>query len=165
MACSGRVRALTGTSSPSGTHRYGPDSRGPGEFCQRGGPRRRMAEILRSVDKVVGLRLPELKRGTLIETVLQDQISAYHPSAALAVAPLLKAVGVFHAEPRLLVMPDDPRLGQFRDEFAGLLVLFEERPDEGLDDMVGPAGLSKSVGTERLFELLDQDPRHDPLKI
>ena len=116
--------------------------------------------ILRSVDKVVGLRLPELKRGTLIETVLQDQISAYHPSAALAVAPLLKAVGVFHAEPRLLVTPDDPRLGQFRDEFAGLLVLFEERPDEGLDDMVGSADLSKTVGTERLFELLDQDPRH-----
>lgn len=116
--------------------------------------------VLRSVDKFVGLGLPELERGTLIETVLQDQISAYHPSAAIVVSTLLGAVGVLHAEPRLMVLADDPQLGQFRDEFAGLLVLFEERPDKGPDDMVDSEGLSKSVGTERLFELLDRDPRH-----
>ena len=35
--------------------------------------------------------------------------------------PLLEAVGLKSAPPRLYVMPDDPALGEFRQEFAGML--------------------------------------------
>jgi hypothetical protein len=116
--------------------------------------------VLRSVDKFVKHGLPESERGTPIETILQDQISAHHPSAALVVAPLLRAAGVLHADPRLLVVPDDPRLGEFREEFAGLLVLFQERPDEGQEGVAGAAASSTRAGTERLLKLLDQDAGH-----
>jgi len=116
--------------------------------------------VLRSVDKYVGQGIPEEFRGTPYEFVLQDQISAFHPSGALVVSALLQAVGVLHVESRLLVSPDDARLGEFREQFAGLLVLYEERPDEGPDDTEGFAGSRKIVGSERLFELLEEDPRH-----
>ncbi len=116
--------------------------------------------VIRSVDKYPGQGLPKDLRGTPIEDILQDQISSFNPSGALVVAPLLDAVGVLHAEPSLLVVPDDPRLGKFRDEFAGLLVLFEERPDEGPEGTPGFAGSKKIVGTEKLFKFLDHDPRH-----
>ncbi|MEE9226012.1 MAG: BamA/TamA family outer membrane protein [Bacteroidota bacterium] len=116
--------------------------------------------VIRSVNKYPGQGLHEELRGTPIESILQDQISSFHPWGALVVAPLLKAAGVLHVEPRLMVLPDDPRLGKFRDEFAGMLVLFEERPDEGPGDTPGFASSRKIVGSERLFELLEQDPRH-----
>ncbi|MEE9225021.1 MAG: BamA/TamA family outer membrane protein [Bacteroidota bacterium] len=114
--------------------------------------------VFRSVDKDPAQGMPEI-RGTPIHSLLQDQISAFHPSGALVVAPLLKAVGVLHPEPRYMVLPDDPRLGRFRDEFAGMLVLFEERPDEGPGTTPGFASSSMIEDSETLIALLDQDPR------
>lgn len=115
--------------------------------------------VLRSVNKYVAQGLPEELRRTPIESALQDQISAFHPSGALVVTPLVRTAGVLHAEPRLYVVPDDPRLGEFRSEFAGMLVLFEERPDEGPGETPGFAGSEKIVGTERLFEIVEESPQ------
>ena len=114
----------------------------------------------RSVDKNPSPLLPESLRRTVAQRVFQDQISAGHPAAPLVVAPILTAAGVLHAEPRLVVMPDSPALGEFRSEFAGLLGTIEERPtDEG----PGFAGAGKIVGTVDLFERLEkhQDERVD----
>ena len=38
------------------------------------------------------------------------------------------AAGIPHVEHRLVVLPDDPRLGEFRKEFAGMLGTLEENP-------------------------------------
>ncbi|MBW3554016.1 MAG: outer membrane protein assembly factor [Gemmatimonadetes bacterium] len=113
--------------------------------------------IFRSVDKFVEQVLPPDLRRTFVHDLFQDHISALHPSGALAVPPLLDAVGVLHVEPRLVVMPDDPRLGEHREEFAGMLGQIEERPNEGPDDTPGFAGSARVVGMERLLERLDED--------
>ncbi len=60
--------------------------------------------------------------------------------------------------PTLVVMPDDPRLGEFQEEFAGLLGFIEERPDEGPDGEPGFAGSTRVVSSDRLFERLEEDP-------
>ena len=101
---------------------------------------------------------PEL-RETLVAEVIQDQISSAHPVGALAVSPILDAVGVLHAEPRLVVLPDDSRLGEFRGEFAGMLGIIEERPDESDSELASFAGASNVVGTDRLLERIEEDPR------
>ncbi len=93
--------------------------------------------VFRSVDKDPSRGLPSLLRGTFVDDIVQDQISAQHPDAALVVDPLLAAAGVLHAEPHLLVMPDTPALGEFREEFAGMLAILEERPDEAEDNEPG----------------------------
>ncbi len=122
----------------------------------RGGDGRRY--LFRSVDKDPSQGLPADLRGTLVETVVQDMISAQHPYAALVVAPLLEAAGVLHVDPRLAVMPDDPRLGEYREEFAGRLGTFEERPDEGPGGSPGWRGFTRIVSTAGLFERLEEDP-------
>lgn len=114
--------------------------------------------IFRSVEKFVEQVLPPDLRRTFVHDLFQDHISALHPSGALAVPPLLEAAGVLHVEPRLVVMPDDPRLGEFRAEFRGMLGQIEERPNEGPDDTPGFAGSSRVVGMERLLERVDEDP-------
>ncbi|MEZ4455102.1 MAG: hypothetical protein R2882_00935 [Gemmatimonadales bacterium] len=112
----------------------------------------------RSVDKDPSVVLPPDLRDTFADRLLQDQISAAHPVGALAVPPIVTAAGVLHAEPVLVLMPDDPALGAFREEFAGVLGLLEERPRDDDDDDVSFAGARKVVSTPDLFKELDDHP-------
>jgi hypothetical protein len=106
--------------------------------------------VFRSVDKDPKRKLdPDAAQGWIGDLV-QDLISGAHPCGPLMVAPLLEAAGVFHATPRLVVMPDDPRLGEFREKFAGRLGTFEERPEHHLP------GVDKVEDTLDLFERLDR---------
>jgi hypothetical protein len=109
----------------------------------------------RSVDKDQSGGLHPDFRGTLIGRIAQDQVSSKHPASALIVSRLLDAAGVLHPRPRLFVMPDDPRLGEFRDIFAGMLGTLEVHPDEGAGDEGLFEGASRVAGTDRLIEHLD----------
>jgi hypothetical protein len=116
--------------------------------------------VLRSVDKTVGQGLTEELRGTLYESILQDQVSAFHPSGAVVLPGLLDAVGVLHTNPQLMVVPDSPRLEEFRAQFAGQLALFEERPDDRREGNPGFHGADRVLGTDQLFRQLRASPKH-----
>ena len=116
--------------------------------------------VFRSVDKNPIDLVGEFE-GTPLAAILRDQMSSFHPSGAVVVARLLDAVDVLHVTPRLMVVPDDPALGEFRAEFKGMLVLFEERPDDPPEGQAtGFAGSLEIVSTATLFDLLEEDPRH-----
>lgn len=115
--------------------------------------------VFRSVDKEPADLLQEFI-GTAVEGVLRDQMSSFHPSGAVVTAALLDAVEVLHPTPTLVVVPDDARLGEFREEFAGMLVLFEERPDDGPDGTAGFAGSRRIVQTDDFFEILEDGPEN-----
>ena len=113
--------------------------------------------VLRSVDKSPGALGEELQ-GTPVEAIMQDQLSSFHPSGAVITARLLEAVGVLHPEPQLVYVPDSPLLGEYREQFAGMLALFEERPDDLPDGAAGFAGSRRIVQTPNLFDELEEDP-------
>ncbi len=114
----------------------------------------------RSVDKDPSRILrPDLRR-TVLGWIARDQVSAEYPAGALVAAPLLEAAGVANAPPTLFVMPDDSALGEFREEFAGMLGLLEERPTDASEEHSGFAGARKVADTDELFERLDRDPEH-----
>ncbi len=108
----------------------------------------------RSLDKDPSPLLPPELRGTVAQGILQDQISAGHPAAPLVVDAVLDAAGVLHSEPRMVLLPDSPLLGEFRSEFGGMLGTIEQRQTE---KGAGFAGASNIVGTDRLFERLEKD--------
>lgn len=112
----------------------------------------------RSINKDPSKVLIEELRDTFASDILQDQISIAHPYAALVVAPLAKAVGVLHAAPRLVFLPDDPKLGEFQADFRNVLGFIEERPDDGPEGEPGFAGADKVEDTLELFETLEKDP-------
>jgi hypothetical protein len=107
--------------------------------------------VFRSVEKHVEQGLPEELHRTPVESALQDQISAFHPTGAPVVAALLDAVGALHTSPRFLVLPDSASLGGF-GHLAGSLVLFEERPDAGWK------GARSVIDTPELFDTLAAGP-------
>ena len=117
--------------------------------------------VFRSVDKDPTLALPPELRATFARAVVQDQISSAHPGGPLVVAPLLDATGILHAEPRITLLPDDPRLTGFDCVRPGFkLGMIEERPTEPPDNDVAFAGAVELSATKRLFEHLEHDSRH-----
>jgi hypothetical protein len=113
--------------------------------------------VFRSIDKDPSPSLPPELRGTYARHVMRDLISAQHPGGSLVVARLLDATGVLHVTPQLAVMPDDPRLGEFRKEFAGMLGLIELRPtDDPQEATTEGTGMMKVVSSEKLLERITQ---------
>ncbi len=112
--------------------------------------------FFRSIDKDPTKALPEELRGTVAGWVVQDQISSANPLAPLVVSRLLAATSILHNAPRLYVLPDDARLGEFRADFGGLMGFLEER--------VGGSGLAahwqgavEIIDSDTLFARVDRD--------
>ncbi|MBA9077607.1 hypothetical protein [Rufibacter quisquiliarum] len=83
---------------------------------------------LRSVDKDPIEVLPPFWRKTFVGSFVRDQISATNPYAALVVAPLAEAAGVFHPTPSLVyVLPADQDFQQYSNQFGNKLFLMEEK--------------------------------------
>lgn len=112
--------------------------------------------VFRLVDKS-GVSLPKAYSGTVVEAIAKDQVSAHHPAGAVSAAVILEAAGVLHARPVLAKMPDNPRLGEFREEFAGKLGTVEEFPSKQ-DDAPGFAGALAVIDSDELRALLDSNP-------
>jgi hypothetical protein len=101
--------------------------------------------------------LPDQYEGTVIWWIFKDVGSASHPTSAIAAAALGEAAGLIHANPVLAVMPDDPALGEWRKEFAGVLGWIEEYPSVPKD---APAffGAQEVLDSEELLEKMNKDP-------
>ena len=112
----------------------------------------------RSLDKDPTSLLPPELRHTVAADILRDQMSAQHPAGMLVAPSLLDAAGVLNAKPTLVQMADDPALGEFRAEFAGLLGTIEERPRDRSDGGATFAGAGEIVGTPDLVKKLDDEP-------
>lgn len=106
--------------------------------------------VLRSVEKFPDNTLPPEFRQTIVRDAVVDGISASYPYAALSIPVFTDALGIPAAKPRLVYIPDDPRLGYYRDEFANSLAIFEEKE---------PGGYEKNNSTEKLIDKLKDD--HD----
>jgi len=111
----------------------------------------------RSVRKGFSI-LPEQYRGTIIWYIVRDEGSASHPLGAIAAAPIQTVAGVLHPTPTVAMMPDDPVLGEFKEEFAGMLGELEEHPTVP-DKGPGFAGADKIIGSDTLLDRINADPK------
>jgi hypothetical protein len=113
--------------------------------------------VFRPVFKEV-LQLSDELKNTVIEDIFADGLSASHPAATVLPNAMLRAAGVLHAEPELFVMPDDPKLGEFR-HFAGKLGTMEEFPEDPKDGK-GFGGAVDIIDSEELLERMNEDGRN-----
>lgn len=110
----------------------------------------------RSIDKDPTNVLPEQLRNTLAADVIRDQISASHPTAILVVDRLMSAAGILHAEPSLVVLPDDASLEEYQREFAGRMGTFERKVDAATGR--GWANATEVISSDSLFHRVAQSP-------
>ncbi|MGA0555102.1 BamA/TamA family outer membrane protein [Larkinella sp. VNQ87] len=113
--------------------------------------------VLRSVEKYAENAIPKALRSGFVNDLVQDQISASHPYAALVVPRLADAAGIFHTNPKLVIVPDDSLLGPYRRMFARTLALFEERVDGNYENSSQFGGTKKIYSTDKLLNKLADD--------
>jgi hypothetical protein len=112
----------------------------------------------RGLDKDPSNILPEELHDTFVEELVQDQMSAQHPAGALVADELSRAAGVPTVPIRLVVLPDDPALGEQRKAFAGLLGTFSEYPTAADARHPGFEDAVEIVDHMTLYAKLAQDP-------
>lgn len=102
---------------------------------------------------------PHRYRGTLVEKIYRDQVSAMYPGAGVIAAPIVDAAGVLHATPQFAAMPNDTLLGKFREDFIEQLATIEEYPNKP-DDAPGFGGAEDVIDSDELIPLLDSTSNH-----
>ena len=112
---------------------------------------------LRSIEKFPERALPEPLRKTFAKDFVQDQISAAHPYSALVVPDLAASAGIYHTNPKVVYVPNDPRFGVYQRDFANQLMFFEERPAGSGKGMDFFGNAEKIVSTTKLLEQLQKD--------
>ncbi|BAX78548.1 BamA/TamA family outer membrane protein [Labilibaculum antarcticum] len=108
--------------------------------------------VLRSVEKYTSKAIPSGLEGSFVANIVQDGISESHPYAALAIPKMAKAVGVYHTNPKIVYVPDDPRFGIYQNGFKNELFLFEERPNDDVSDMDNFGNSEDVLGTDKLLK-------------
>lgn len=112
--------------------------------------------VFRTADKRLAPRFNADLLGTPLGDIVEDQLSMLHPASVLMAHVIEDAAGVLHPEPRLVRLPDDARLGDFRESFAHSLGYIAERPDDVAEGVASFAGAQRFVGADRLLEHLDK---------
>ena len=112
----------------------------------------------RSIDKDPSAVLPDELRDTFVDALVQDQVSSAHPLGPTVVDPLAAAVGILGARHRLVLLPDDDRLGTFRGEFGGKLGFIEEKIRSEPPITPGFEDFHKLLNTVDLWKRLDEHP-------
>ena len=107
----------------------------------------------RSIPKFITSKtLPGNLQSEAAADLVADGVSASYPYAALSMAVLSEAAGVPHGNPRVVYIGDDPRLGEFRNDFKNLMVLYEERV---------PDSVKKVYATDEVADKLKDDNDND----
>lgn len=101
---------------------------------------------LRTIDKDVSGAMPKRFKGTLVQKLSQDQISASMPYGSLIIGPLAKAANITAAQPVVYFVADDTALGPYRSIFAGTVCMLEERD----------AGFAETVTTDSLLRRIQR---------
>lgn len=112
----------------------------------------------RGVDKDPSSVLPEDLQGTVIDDIVQDQISAGHPAGAVVAEELSRAVGIPTVNSRIVVLGDDPALGEFREVFAGTLGTIAVYPQPVSDTNPGFQGATEIIDHLELFSRIRKSP-------
>ncbi|WP_411768503.1 metallophosphatase [Winogradskyella sp. A3E31] len=68
----------------------------------------------------------EYMNETVAEDIVQDYYTTAHPYAQFAVGELLNAIEIPHANPRIIYLPKQERLGRFNENYGDKLYMFEE---------------------------------------
>src|SRR5262245_22820178 len=97
--------------------------------------------------------LPVELRESKARDFLKDQMASGHPAGHVMVAPLLDAVGILHNAPRIVILPDDPVLGEFRKTFANLAGDIEE-----YTGTKGFGGSLETIDGEEMWKRLRESP-------
>lgn len=107
---------------------------------------------MRGIDKDATRTIAYPFNESIAKDLIKDNFSASHPLGALVVPKMADAVGVYHANPKLVFVPKQNKLGIYNDEYGDAMYLFEERPS---DDWSNEPSFGRSKNIMSYSKMLD----------
>lgn len=112
---------------------------------------------LRPLKKTPNRAFPQGLNLDLTKSVVEHYFTSANPFGAFTLAPMLTAIDVYHTNPQLYYVPQQPALGKYNTDYGEKLYLLEERPDENWEE-AETFGFSKNiVGFRKMFKELKED--------
>lgn len=112
----------------------------------------------RSVNKNPTQRMDQDLRPGIYGKITQDKTAHQHPFSSTILGPLMDRLDLPHSMPQIYVMPDDPKLGAFREEFAGMLGTLELKPKGKKKKRAGFRDADDVESTMQMYkELIDDN--------
>ncbi|MFK8008772.1 MAG: hypothetical protein AB8H03_20600 [Saprospiraceae bacterium] len=108
----------------------------------------------RSVVKDPNKKLDRELRKTIYGDVMEDFTAHQHPYGSLVVSVFMDELGLPHSQPKLFLMPDHPKLGKYRKEFAGKLGFLEIKPKKKKKGRKGFQNADKVSSTFQMYRKL-----------
>ncbi|MDO1500394.1 metallophosphatase [Winogradskyella maritima] len=105
----------------------------------------------------------EYMDNTVAESIIQDYYTTSHPYAQFAVNELLNAIDIPHANPKIVYLPKQKRLGRFNENYGDKLYMIEEHVGDENKDFETFGKADDIISTkDMLLELQeDKDARID----
>lgn len=108
----------------------------------------------RSVVKDPNKKLDRELRKTWYGDVMEDFTAHQHPFGSLVVSHFMDELELPHSQPKLYLMPDHPKLGKYRNEFAGKLGFLEIKPKGKKKGRKAFQGADKVSSTFQMYRKL-----------
>lgn len=113
----------------------------------------------RAVDKDPVKALDQATSQTFYRHIVKDLITTQHPYGGLVASRLMDSTDILHSQPELYVMPDDPALGIYREDFAGMMGTLEFRPKKKNQGEKGFEDADLIHSSHKMFRAMYKD--HD----
>lgn len=111
----------------------------------------------RLIDKNPVNSLPKELQKSVYADIIQDQVTIGIPASSIIVYPLMKATGIISPEPKIVVMPDDISLGEFKKDFGGQPGVIEINPRAGKKGFNDFENANKVVNGFEIYEKTEKD--------
>jgi hypothetical protein len=113
--------------------------------------------VLRTIDKTFGRAVPPIAQNTFIEDFADDEVTIGHPYSAPTIAPLAEAAKIYHTNPLIAYIPEQPQLDTFNKEYGNYLYMLEQRPDNDWETAENFGDAKKIISSEKLLKKLLDD--------
>jgi hypothetical protein len=115
---------------------------------------------LRGIKKNTEFLTQRNLRGTIAQDIIYEGMAGAHPYAALAVPPLANAAKIYYSNPELVYVPKDAILGDYIDEFGGMLAIIEERPDNNMEAFSNFGNSKKVISYSKAIKKIQNSTKH-----
>ncbi|UII19402.1 hypothetical protein [Fulvivirga ligni] len=113
--------------------------------------------VLRSIDKMPTKVFSPSLAHSFVGVALKDQVSSGHPYATLTLPILSDALGVYHTNPKVVLIKPHPDLHQYSENFPGMVATLEHRPDEDQSEFDHLGNSKNVVGSQNMLNELLRD--------
>jgi hypothetical protein len=112
---------------------------------------------VRSVVKYPERLLGKEMTNTIAADIVIDQSSSTHPFSPYVVDDLSEAAGIFHSNPKMVYIPNDRKLMEYRKDFANTLALMEQRADGKFTPTENFGYAKEAISSYKLLDVLHKD--------